>query len=56
MFTINQPVKIVDHSEDSYNGKIGIIKAIERVRQHTFYIVDIQSRLVPCTDDELMED
>lgn len=56
MFTINQPVKIFDHSEESYNGKLGTIKSIERVRQHTYYLVDIQNRLVPCTDDELMED
>ena len=56
MFIVNQPVKIFDLSEESYNGKLGIIKSIEHVRQHTYYLVDIQNRLVPCTDDELMED
>jgi len=56
MFDINQSVKIFDHSEDSYNGQLGVIKSIEQVRQHTYYLVDIQNTLVPCTDDELMED
>jgi hypothetical protein len=55
MFRSENVVQIYDHSEPMYNGKMGIIRRVETIRGHTYYMVEINNRLVPCTADELIE-
>jgi hypothetical protein len=56
MFGVNNVVQIYDHAEHTYNGKVGIIRRIDTVRGHIFYMVEIGNRLIACSPDELMED
>lgn len=56
MFTVNGNVQIYDHSEPTYNGMLGIIRQIQNVRNSIYYMVEINNRLIPCTEDELIED
>lgn len=55
MFSVSNMVQIYDHAEHTYNGKIGVIRRIDMVRGHTFYMVEIGNRLIACSPDELME-
>jgi len=55
MFSVSSMVQIYDHAEHTYNGKIGVIRRIDMVRGHTFYMVEIGNRLIACSPDELME-
>jgi hypothetical protein len=55
MFAQNNTVQIYDHAEPSYNGKVGVIRKVEIIRGHVFYLVEIANRLIPCSADELIE-
>lgn len=57
-FTIGDAVQIINHTEQSYMGKYGTIRAAELAYNNTvYYHVDIDDTYTTCicTDDELME-
>jgi hypothetical protein len=55
MFDADNVVQIYDHADPIYNGKTGTICRIDVIRGHEFYMVEIDNRLVPCNEEELIE-
>ena len=57
MFSENQYVQIMNHSEPSCNGEYGNITEIVASNTSIFYTVQLEkdSTLCMCTADELME-
>ena len=57
MFSKNQYVQILNHSEPTCNGQYGTITSIEANNRSVFYTVLLEASptLCICTDDELME-
>jgi hypothetical protein len=57
MFSENQHVQIINHSEPSCNGQYGVITSVVGSNSSIFYTVqlDTDNALCICTADELME-